>query len=194
LTAISSRIHPALSIAACKKDKINGNTTYKASCDKIWYWLLNGPIKNKDLRGCYEDIAEDVNRRTDWDCIDTIRYLLENRTDSNGYLEIAKKLHAWIEGEFVVTIRGFEPAEGVTEQKPTTVVMGTHSLNWASMLLDLAEATGDEQMRHHAIQTADYITYFLQPNNRIVVGFQYNRWWYSCHTGAVLYLFDFVEN
>jgi hypothetical protein len=49
-------------------------------------------------------------------------------------------------------------------------------------------------MQQRAIQTANYITYYLQPDNRIVVGFQYNQWWYSCHTGPILYLFDFVEN
>jgi hypothetical protein len=43
-----------------------------------------------------------------------------------------------------------------------------------------------------AMQTANYITYYLQPDNRIVVGFQYNQWWYSCHAGVVLYLFDFA--
>lgn len=73
------------------------------------------------------------------------------------------------------------------------VVMGVHSLNWASMLMQLAEATGDEEMRLRAMQTANYVTYYLQPDNRIVVGFQYNQWWYSCHTGVILYLFDFVE-
>lgn len=42
-------------------------------------------------------------------------------------------------------------------------------------------------------QTANYITYYFQPDNRIVVGFQYHQWRYSCHTGVVLYLLDFVD-
>ena len=36
------------------------------------------------------------------------------------------------------------------------------------------------------IHTVNTITYCLQPDNRIVVGFQYNQWWYSCHVGVVL--------
>jgi hypothetical protein len=60
-------------------------------------------------------------------------------------------------------------------------------------MLDLSKATGDETLRQRAIQTANYITYYLQPDNRIVVGFQYNQWWYSCHAGVVLYLLDFEE-
>ena len=90
-------------------------------------------------------------------------------------------------------IEGFEPAEGIREQLQCNVVMGIHSLNWASMLLNLSKAAGDEKMRARAIQTANYITYYLQPDNRIVVGFNYNQWWYSCHVGTILYLFDFLE-
>ena len=78
-------------------------------------------------------------------------------------------------------------------QLQCNVVMGIHSLNWASMLREFAEATGDEKMRQRAIQTANYITYYLQPDNRIVVGFQYHQWWYSCLTGVVLCLLDFVD-
>lgn len=71
--------------------------------------------------------------------------------------------------------------------------MGIHSLNWASMLMELSRATGDEKMRQRATQTANYITYCLQPDNRIVVGFRYHQWWYSCHAGVIYYLFDFIE-
>ena len=68
--------------------------------------------------------------------------------------------------------------------------MGIHSLNWASMLLALADAT-DDVMRRRAVQAANYTTYYLQPNNRIVVGLQYKQFWYSCHVGVILSLFDF---
>jgi len=103
-------------------------------------------------------------------------------------------VNAWIEKIFLDKIKGFEPAEGIREQLQCNFVMGIHSLNWASMLLDLANATGDEKMRQRAIQTANYITYYMQPDDRIVVGFDYNQWWYSCHAGAVYYLFDFLSN
>ena len=174
-------------------DAFNGNETYKASRDKTWNWLVNGPIKTKEFRGFYEDIPPSPQGRTNYDCLDTIRYLLANRTADNGYLEMAKDLNAWIEKIFLDQIRGFEPAEGIREQLQCNYVMGIHSLNWASMLYDLAEATGNEQMRQRAIQTANYTTYYLQPDNRIVVGFNYKQFWYSCHVGVILYLFDFDE-
>jgi len=174
-------------------DKINGNHRFRDKRDLTWHWLLNGPIKTKEFRGFYEDIVPSPKGRTNYDCLDTIRYLLAKRTEENGYLEIAKELNTWVEKIFLDKIKGFEPAEGIREQLQCNVVMGIHSLNWASMLYDLAEATGDGKMRKRAIQTANYITYYLQPDNRIVVGFQYHQWWYSCHTGVVLYLLDFVD-
>ncbi len=174
-------------------DQLNGNDRYRANRDKAWNWLVNGPIKTKEFRGFYEDIPASPQGRTNYDCLDTIRYLLANRTADNGYLEMAMDLNAWVEKTFMDKIKGFEPAEGIREQLQCNVVMGIHSLNWASMLLDLAKASGDEKLRQRASQTANYITYYLQPDNRIVVGFQYNQWWYSCHAGVILYLLDFAE-
>jgi hypothetical protein len=177
-----------------KLDKLNGNHQYQASRDRAWKWLLSGPVKTKEFRGFYEDIPASPKGRTNYDCLDTIRYLLANRTADNGYLEMAKDLSAWVEKTFADKIKSFEPAEGIREQLQCNVVMGVHSLNWASMLLELSAATGDEKMRQRAIQTANYVTYYLQPDNRIVVGFTYHQWWYSCHTGVILYLLDFVDN
>lgn len=173
-------------------DEINGNDHYKEQRDKTWKWLLNGPIKTKEFRGFYEDIEESTEGRTNYDCLDVIRYLLANRTNDNGYLELAQDLNVWLEETFMDKIEGFEPAEGIREQLQCNYIMGIHSLNWASMLKDLAEASGDEKMKERAIQTANYITYYMQPDDRIVVGFEYSQWWYSCHIGVILYLVDFV--
>ncbi len=176
-----------------KLDAISGQATYRPARDKTWNWLVNGPIKTKEFRGFYEDITPSPQGRTNYDCLDTIRYLVANRTPENGYLAMAVDLEAWVEKVFLDKIAGFEPAEGIREQLQCNVVMGIHSLNWASMLLDLSQATGDEAMRSRAIETANYVTYYLQPDNRIVVGFQYHQWWYSCHVGVIYYLFDFVQ-
>ena len=174
-------------------DQINGNDYFRSYRDKTWNWLINGPVKTKEFRGFYEDIPESTEGRTNYDCLDLIRYLLDHRTDSNGYLAMALDLNTWVEKIFMDKIVGFEPAEGIREQLQCNVVMGIHSLNWASALLKLAEATGDEAMRKRAMQTANYVTYYLQPDNRIVVGFEYHQWWYSCHTGVLLYLYDFLD-
>ncbi|MCP4312397.1 MAG: hypothetical protein GY790_14130 [Bacteroidetes bacterium] len=174
-------------------DEINQNQKYGANRDRTWEWLINGPIRTKEFRGFYEDIPESTEGRTNYDCLDVIRYLLDNQTESNGYLEMALELNVWVEEVFKDPIEGFEPAEGIREQLQCNVVMGIHSLNWASMLKVLAEASGDEKMKKRAMQTANYVTYYLQPDRRIVVGFEYNQWWYSCHIGVIYYLFDFVQ-
>ena len=174
-------------------NELNKNDYFNRYRDRTWEWLLNGPIKTKEFRGFYEDIQESTEGRTNYDCLDVIRYLLANRTDNNGYLELAKELNVWIQEVFMDKIEGFEPAEGIREQLQCNYIMGIHSLNWASMLFDLAEASGDEKMKERAIQTANYVTYYLQPDDRIVVGFEYHQWWYSCHTGVILYLLDFLE-
>ena len=144
-------------------DKLNGNDRYRANRDKTWNWLVNGPIKTKEFRGFYEDIPASKDGRTNYDCLDTIRYLLANRTATNGYLEMAKDLNAWVEKTFMDKIKGFEPAEGIREQLQCNVVMGIHSLNWASMLLELrqghrrreAAAAGDPDCElHHLLPPA----------------------------------------
>jgi len=174
-------------------DKLNGDRQFRVHRDRAWNWLLEKPVRTKDWRGFYEDIAHTPWNRTNYDCLDTIRYLLANRTEKNGYLEMAKDLNAWIEKTFVDKIPGFAPAEGVREQLACNVVMGIHSLNWASMLADLARATKDDRLRQRSLQTANYITYYLQPDGRIVVGFAYEQFWYSCHLGVILYLLDIME-
>ncbi|MDD7983918.1 hypothetical protein PQO01_03010 [Lentisphaera marina] len=176
-----------------KLDAINNNQQYKSCRDRTWNWLINGPIKTKEFRGFYEDIPESKNGRTNYDCLDTIRYLLKNRTEDNNYLELALELNEWVEEIFMDKIKGFEPAEGIREQLQCNYVMGIHSLNWASTLKQLAEASNDKTMLQRAMQTANYTTYYLQPDKRIVVGFDYNQFWYSSHIGVVLFLYDFVE-
>lgn len=176
-----------------KLDRVSGSRHFKPHRDLAWKWLAGGPIQTKEFRGFYEDIAPSPGGRTNYDCLDTIRYLLANRTAGNGYLEMAMDLNAWIERTFMDRIKGFEPAEGIREQLQCNVVMGIHSLNWASMLLELSRATGGEAMRQRALQTANYVTYYLQPDNRIVVGFEYRQWCYSCHAGVVMRLLDFVD-
>ncbi len=156
-------------------DEINQNHKYRANRDRTWEWLINGPIKTKEFRGFYEDIPESTEGRTNYDCLDVIRYLLANRTDNNGYLEMALELNAWVEEVFKDPIEGFEPAEGIREQLQCNVVMGIRGLNWAFMLKVLAEASGDAEMMERAMQTANYVTYYLQPDKRIVVGFEYNQ-------------------
>ena len=65
------------------------------------------------------------------------------------------------------------------------------------MMADLYRATDDQQYRNRAIQTMNYVTYHLEPNNTILVGVDfasYPQWWFSCHFGVILNLLDFMNS
>ena len=74
------------------------------------------------------------------------------------------------------------------------VRMGVHSGHWAMLVADLYGATGEERYRQNALNTASYITYLLQPDNRIPVGrgTAGKGVLDSCHFGAVLFLMELL--
>ena len=132
--------------------------------------------------------------RTNWDCIDTARYLLRHRGDSGDNLHSTLKLHGWVKKTFVDQKHTYGPAEAVREQLVCNVRMGVHSGHWAMLGAELYEATGEEQYRRNALNTASYITYLLQPDNRIPVGrdWKEKELWYSCHFGPVLFVMELL--
>jgi hypothetical protein len=72
--------------------------------------------------------------------------------------------------------------------------LGVHSGHWAMLGAELYEATGEERYRRNVLNTANYITYLLQPDNRIPVGrdWKEKELWYSCHFGPVLFLMELL--
>ena len=160
-------------------------------------WIMQNPVQDLKWRGFYEDIAEDTTNRTNWDCIDVIRYLLNNNKNKESYLQTALKLNKYVEKAFLDKPVGYEPAEGIREQLVCFATMGVHSAHWAAMIADLYHKTGDKQYRKRAIQTMNYVTYHLEPNNTILVGVDfesYPQWWFSCHFGVILNLLDFINS
>ena len=175
-------------------DELGQTPRFHQHRDLSLKWLLDHPVKTLNWNGYYEDIGNNPKNRNNWDCIDTIRYLLSHRERHPEYLPLARRLNAYIERTFIDRDHPYTPAEGIREQKACFVTMGVHSAHWAAMMADLYHATGEERYRQRAIQTMNYVTYHLQPDNRIVIGFSYNQWWYSGHFGSILYLLDFMAN
>lgn len=159
-------------------------------------WLLNGPVKTMEWRGFYEDIPGELSlhNRTNWDCIDTARYLIRHRADDPAFLPTAIKLHDWIRQAFVDEKTIYAPAEPLREQLVCNIAMGIHSGHWAMLLADLYQATGQQPYRDRAVNIAAYITLLQQPDGRIPVGRDWDEahfgWWYSCHFGALRYLME----
>jgi hypothetical protein len=177
-------------------DELAGEKRYAAAKAKALKWLLKGPVQTANWKGFYEDITTDEgqNNRTNFDCIDTARYLLRHRDENEKYLPLVLKLYDWVKKTFVDEKHTYGPAEAVREQLVCNVRMGVHSGHWAMLVAELFKATGEERYRKDALNTASYITYLLQPDNHISVGREWHEreCWYSCHFGAVFFLLELV--
>lgn len=189
-------------------DALGGKKRFQANRDKALQWLLDEPVRTLQWKGFYEDIPEQANNRTNWDCIDAIRYLARNSQAHPQYLSLAQKLCSFLNDSlvrkgmtFLSTRHPYAPAEAVREQAACFVPMSIHSAHWAAMMLDMYRATGDGQFKRRAEQTMNYITYHLQPNGIMSLdvdypnegqGMVFNQFWFSIHFGSTLFLLEYL--
>ena len=170
-----------------------GDKHWDAPRAKALQWILEGPVKTMDWRGFYEDVSAATGKgnRTNWDCIDTARWLVAHRADHAEYLPLAIKLHDWIAKEFVEKSAAWAPAEGLREQKCCFKTMGVHTLHWAALLADLHAATGVVSYKQRASNSCALVTYWMRNDNANLVGPDWgDEIWFSCHFGPALYLSD----
>jgi len=172
----------------CKLDEISGTKKYAASSEKVFNWILNGPVKNMKWNGFYEDVGKNPDNRGNWDCIDTAIYLINK--DKMKYKKVVEKLYTWLEKNFISTNHYYCPAEGVNEQFVCYTIMGVHTLHWASLLADMHNAYKENSYKYRIEQMLNFVTYMQEENNRIIVGPWYDPFWYSCHLGALHLTFD----
>ena len=160
---------------------------------KALKWILDGPVTSMRWNGFYEDVTAGMGKdnRTNWDCIDTARWLIAHRKDNPGYLPAALKLHDWIAKEFVERRDAWGAAEGLREQKVCFATMGIHTAHWAALLADLHAATGDDSYKRRAIESCALVTYWMRDDGSNLVGPTWgDEIWFSCHFGPALYLHD----
>jgi hypothetical protein len=186
----SSAIYAVMLFEALSKGNENRWAEAKAKALK---WILEGPVKTMQWNGFYEDVSPDTgkNNRTNWDCIDTARWLVAHRADHPGYLPLALKLHNWIAKEFVEKNDAWAPAEGLREQKCCFQTMGVHTAHWAALLADFHAATGDVSFKRRALNSCSLVTYWMRDDGANRVGPTWgDEIWFSCHFGPALYLYD----
>lgn len=176
-----------------KLDSFHHNNRFKKNRDQAFNWIMKNPVKDLKWLGFYEDIAKDTTNRTNYDCMDFIHYVLSGHP-GKGEISTAIHLNNYIEKTFIDKPKGFEPAEGIREQIACFETMGVHSAHWAAMLADLYHATGEKSYRDRAIQTMNFVTYLLQPNNLILISSTYPQWWYSGHFITIYYFLDFINS
>lgn len=185
----SSTIYAVMLFEALGK---NGETRWAEAKARALKWILENPAKAMLWRGFYEDIPTTVTGNlTNWDCIDTARWLVAHRSENPEYLPLAIRLNDWIAKEFADKNAAWAPAEGIREQKSCFATMGIHTAHWAALLADLHAATGNDAYKRRALNSCALVTYWMRPDNAIVVGPVWkNEIWFSCHLGAVLYMYD----
>lgn len=188
--------------------RLSGTPAFKKNRDAAFTWILENPVKTGRWCGYYEDIPEDAANRTNWDCIDTARYLIAHRDENPHFLPIALALNKYISATpikddktFVSVQHPYAPAEALREQKACFVPMSVHSAHWALLMADLAKATGDSEYLRRATQTMNYVTYHLQPDGHILLDvdpehekwtWPFNQFWFSIHYGSVKMLIEFI--
>ncbi len=173
-------------------DKPGGKHWTQAKA-KALKWILEGPARTMQWQGFYEDVSSQTgrNNRTNWDCIDTARWLIAHLGDNPEYLPTARRLHDWIAKEFVEKSDAWGPAEGLREQKCCFQTMGVHTLHWAALLADFHAATGEASFKRRAVQACSLVTYWMREDGANLVGPNWgNEIWFSCHFGPALYMYD----
>ena len=189
-------------------EALRGGKRFRQNRNRALKWLLDGPVRTLQWRGFYEDIPEQAANRTNWDCIDVVRYLARHSGAHPEYLAPASRLCSFINDSvvregmtFLSTRHPYAPAEAVREQAVCFVPMSVHSAHWAAMMRDMYRATGDSRFERRAAQTMNYITYHLQPNGIILLdvdypnegrGMVFNQFWFSIHFGSTLFLLEYL--
>jgi len=164
-------------------DKPNGNR-WQEPKEKALRWILEGPVKDMVWNGYYEDVSTELGRknRTNWDCIDTARWLIAHRADNPEFLALARKLHDWVAREFVEKNPAWAPAEGLREQTVCFATMGGHTVHWAALLADFHEATGDETFKQRALDACALVTYWMRNDGANLTGPTWgDQIWFSGH-------------
>ena len=170
-----------------------GNNRWAEAKTKTLNWILQGPVMTRRWNGFYEDVTREMGNenQTNWDCIDTARWLIAHRADSPAYLPLALKLHDWIAREFVEKTDAWGLAEGLREQKVCFATMGIHTAHWAALLADLYAATGEASFQQRALSTCALVTYWMRDDGANRVGPSWSpEIWFSCHFGPALYLYE----
>jgi len=186
----SSAIYAALLF---EELELLGDKQWREPKQKALHWILEGPAKDMLWNGFYEDIGKAPQNRTNYDCIDTARWLVAHRAGDPSYLPLARKLHDWTAAEFVERNKAWAPAEGLREQKVCFYTMGGHTAHWALLLGDLYAATGEESFCRRALDACALVTYWMREDSVNMVGPNWmhgDQVWFSCHLGTALLVYE----
>lgn len=166
-----------------KLEEATGEKRFAESSRKALAWLLAGPVKDYRWTGFYEDVGPTEVSIGNWDAILTARYLVAHHDENPEYLPLAKEISDWVFTTFAVKYDNKWPA--ICEQTLCSAPMNCHTFNYANLLVDLYEATGDESYRNVALSVAR--TGFDLSRQKE------NRGWYSLITSPLYFGIDLAR-
>ena len=166
-----------------KLHEATGEKRFAESSKKALAWLLAGPVKDYRWTGFYEDVGPTEVSIGNWDAILTARYLVAHRDENPEYLSLSKEISDWIFATFAVKYDNKWPL--ICEQTMCSAPMNCHTFNYANLLADLYEATGDESYRNAAISVARAGFDLSRPKE--------NRGWYSLIASPLYFGIDLAH-
>ncbi|MBI4731371.1 MAG: hypothetical protein HY781_04465 [Chloroflexi bacterium] len=172
-----------------------GVDDYRPIRDQVWMWIEQYPLRNNIWKGHFEDIRIDPHNenRDQVSCLETARYILENRDKFPEWRVQVKGLIDWVRE----TLGGhpFYTAIPVHEQKYCYFPMGSHTARFACLSALYAEVTGDPAYREQAIRSFNWASYMATDDGIVTVGVDrpdyYNQCWFT--DGYFDYVPHFIE-
>ncbi|HOE97310.1 MAG TPA: AGE family epimerase/isomerase [Candidatus Sumerlaeota bacterium] len=165
---------------------VTGEDAHRERADRALHWLLENPVQTNQWIGLYGDVPSGAETYDQWVALETAMYLLEHRDRYPDALEIAKKIEAFIEEKIMEPYGFHEGVPGVVEQSSYRVVLSHHQLRLAEFYATMYQATGDENYKQRAIETANSVTWIVMSDGKMRQGF-----WY--HSQAAVLILSLVE-
>jgi hypothetical protein len=163
-------------------DGIFPQASFRKAAAQGLSWIIDNPVRTARWEGYYVD---DEGSRQKYisvshlDAIWTARFLVRHRDEDERYLRIAIGIQDWVEDHFVIygrethwgnsSIVSTEPIVPAVIEKPfyQRTVTG-HAANWMGLLLDLHQASGDQEYLKKAVSSCRAIKAAVLPNGAVV--------------------------
>ena len=149
-----------------------GAESFHESSQRAWEWILQNPVSTKYWANFYEDM-DAPDSLVNFDTLETIRDLLARGDSNPDYRSLALSNFQWIEDTFLLLAAPYPPMiPSIGEQTGFVIAdepAGTSSstAQWASVGLDLYNATGDARLLKHALEAANVVASAQQTDGRM---------------------------
>jgi len=143
-----------------------GNGKYKSTRDAVWSWLISYVIAWDDgSKWCnfFEDHGGDENNPTQINALETVRYLLEKKSEADqDWFSLAGKIINQVSGRWSVTSLEKDGYVSIGEQEVDLTPYNSHSARYGSILAMFAESGADIAYKDTAYHSLCYSLYSVE--------------------------------